>query len=71
MSLGPMGGLQPGILPVLDSPECQVDPRLVNIRFLWNLMPEVFLRFSRHDQQAAVGQPFRKGNPSVLPFETR
>ncbi len=55
MSLGRLDRLQAGILPVLDSPECQVDPRLVDIRFFWHFMPEVFLGLSRHNKQAAVG----------------
>ena len=37
------------LLSMLDPPECQVDPRLVNLRFFWYLMPEVSLSLSRHN----------------------
>jgi hypothetical protein len=56
---------------VLDVPECQINPWLGNVWLFWDLMLKVLLGFSRHDQQAPVGQPFRKGNSSILPFETK
>jgi hypothetical protein len=63
--------LRRGTLPVLDAPECQVNSRLRDIRFFWHLVSEVFLRLSRHDEQAPVAQPFREGNNPILPFETK
>ena len=50
---------------VFDVAKCQVNPRLGDIRFLWHLMLEVFLGLSRHDEQASVWQPFRKGDRAV------
>jgi hypothetical protein len=34
-------------------------------------MLEVFLGVSRHDEQAPLGQPFRKGNRTIFSFETK
>jgi hypothetical protein len=42
-----------------------------SVWLFWDLMLRVLLGFSRHDQQAPVGQPFRKGNSSILPFKTK
>ena len=58
-------------LLVLDVPERQVNAWLSNVWLFGDLVLKVFLGFSRHDQQTPVGQPFRKGNSSVLPFKTK
>ena len=51
---------------MLYAPERQVDARLCDPRLLWYLVPEVLLRAAGHDQQATVGQPFRKRDGAVL-----
>ena len=56
---------------MLDVPECQVNSRQGHIRFFRYLMLEVLLRVARHDEQAPVGQPFRKCNRAILLFETK
>ena len=45
---------------VLNAPERQVDARLGDAPFFRHFMLEVHLRVTGHDQQATVGQPFRK-----------
>jgi len=55
---------------VLNMPECQVNPRLGDIRFFGNLMLEVLLGVPRHDQQASVRQPLCKMIAPFFPLST-
>jgi len=58
-------------LPVLNMPECQVNPRLGDIRFFGNLMFEVALGVTCHDQQASVRQSFLKNDHAAFSLETK
>ena len=65
-----------------DPPECQVKPRLVDFRFLGNLVLEVLLGLIGQNEEASMRQPLcehkqavqklvAEGSPELMPERSR